>query len=103
MAPPPAWVAAVRAEAGHGKVPFDSRRRVTRWLSSPSPPLERIVSPHDIDHSRNEGCVRAQTVMHWSHPDESVVDADSELHYPYMTSQCQWPVLYEVPAVATLL
>jgi hypothetical protein len=66
--------------------------------------LERIVSPHDIDHSRNHTLgVRAQTVMHWSHPDESVVDADSELHYPYMTSQCQWPVLYEVPAVATLL
>ena len=45
--------------------------------------LERIVSPHDIDHSRNHTLgVRAQTVMHWSHPDESVVDADSELHLP---------------------
>ncbi len=54
-------------------------QRVTRWLSSSSPPLVRIVSPHDIDHSRNEG--RAVTNRDALVP-PGRVGCDAEPHLP---------------------
>ena len=56
-------------------------QRVIRWLSSPSQPLVRIVSPQDIDHSRNDFRRRSCTNRDALVP-PGRVGCDAELHLP---------------------